>query len=229
MTTATLPRRPAASLLTALPFEQWVAMSYEEYLQLADEHQLIEWVDGEVIAHMPPGTRHQQLQTFLAKLLGLFVEYFGLGELLVAPFEMRLARSAREPDLLFIATEHLDRLDAQRLRGPADLAVEIMSPESTSRDRAEKFAEYQAGGVREYWVIDVRPGQERAEFWLLDAGGRYRAVLPDANGIVHAAVLPGFWLDVAWLWQNPLPSALAAFAEIADLPAAVRRALQPRS
>jgi Uma2 family endonuclease len=229
MTTATLTPIIAAPPLSTLPLEQRVPMSYEDYLQFADEHQLIEWVDGEVIAHMPPGTRHQQVQTFLAKLLGLFVEYFGLGELLVAPFEMRLARSAREPDLLFIATEHLDRLDAQRLRGPADLAVEIVSPESTSRDRAEKFDEYQAGGVREYWVIDVRPGQERADFWLLDASGRYRAVLPDANGIVHAAVLPGFWLDVAWLWQNPLPSALMAFAEIADLPVSVRRLLQPRS
>lgn len=153
----------------------------------------------------------------------------GLSTLLPAPFEMRLARSAREPDLLFIATEHLDRLDAQRLHGPADLAIEIVSPESTGRDRAEKFDEYQAAGVRECWVIDVRPGQERADFWRLDAGGRYRAVLPDANGSVHAAVLPGFWLDVTWLWQNPLPSALAAFAEIADLPAAVRQVLPPRS
>ncbi len=228
MTTATLTP-PAAPVLTALPFEQRVTMPYEEYLRLADERQLVEWVDGEVIAHMPPGTRHQQVQAFLTTLLSLFVDYFGLGQLLPAPFEMRLARSAREPDLLFIATANLDRLDAQRLRGPADLVVEIISPESVARDRAEKFDEYQAAGVREYWVIDVRSGQERADFWLLDATGRYRAVLPDANNVIHAAVLPGFWLDVAWLWQNPLPSALAAFAEIADLPASVRQLLQPRS
>ena len=228
MTTATLTP-PAAPVLAAMPFEQRVAMPYEEYLQLANERQLIEWVDGEVIAHMPPGTRHQQVQAFLTTLLTLFVEHFGLGQLLPAPFEMRLARSAREPDLLFIAAAHLDRLDAQRLSGPADLVVEIIAPESVARDRADKFDEYQAAGVGEYWVIDVRPGQERADFWLLDANGRYRAILPDADGMVHAAVLPGFWLDVAWLWQNPLPSALAAFAEIADLPAAVRQVLQPRS
>ena len=229
MTTATMTQMIAAPALSSLPLEQRVAMSYEDYLQFADEHQLIEWVDGEVIAHIPPGTRHQQVQALLTTLLTLFVEHFGLGQLLPAPFEMRLERSAREPDLLFVATQHLDRLDAQRLRGPADLAIEIVSPESTSRDRAEKFDEYQAGGVHEYWVIDVRPGQERADFWLLDANGRYRAMLPDANGIVHAAVLPGFWLDAAWLWQQPLPSALTAFAEIADLPMSVRRLLQPRS
>ena len=228
MTTATLTR-PAVPSLSSLPFEQRVAMSYDEYLQFADEHRLIEWVDGEVIAHMPPGTRHQQVQAFLTTLLTLFVEHFGLGQLLPAPFEMRLERSARAPDLLFIATEHLDRLDAQRLRGPADLVIEIVSPESVSRDRSEKFDEYQVAGVREYWVIDVRPGQERADFWLLDASARYRAILPNANGIVHATVLPGFWLDVDWLRQIPLPSALAAFAEIADLPVSVRRVLQPRS
>lgn len=229
LTTATMTHALAVQSPSLLPFEQRVAMSYEEYLQIADELQLVEWIDGEVIVHMPPGTRHQQIRAFLTTLLTMFVDHFHLGQLLPAPFEMRLEHSAREPDILFIATEHLGRLDAQRLRGPADLVIEIVSPESVSRDRSEKFDEYQAGGVREYWVIDVRPGQERADFWRLDASGRYRAVLPDANEIVHATVVPGFWLDVAWLWQNPLPSALSAFAEIVDLPMSVRRLLQPRS
>jgi len=36
--------------------------------------------------------------------------------------------------------------------GPADLAIEIVSEESRLRDRGEKFAEYEVGGVKEYWI-----------------------------------------------------------------------------
>jgi len=27
-------------------------------------------------------------------------------------------------------------------------------------------------------------------------------------------VLPGFWIEVAWLWQEPLPSTLACLRQI---------------
>ena len=50
-----------------------------------------------------------------------------------------------------MATEHLDRLTDSHLSGPADLAVEIVSPDSLGRDRGDKFAEYGAAGIPEYW------------------------------------------------------------------------------
>jgi Uma2 family endonuclease len=115
---------------------------------------------------------------------------------------MKLERG-REPDLLFVAHKHLERLQETYLDGPADLAVEIVSPESAGRDRGERF--YEAGGVAEYWLID--PQKERAEFYPLRAG-QYRQVPPDTEGIYRSAELPGFRLRVEWLWQNPLPKAL---------------------
>ncbi len=67
------------------------------------------------------------------------------------------------------------------------------------RDRGEKFYEYEQAGIREYWLID--PQREQAEFYPLTPEGRYRLTLPDAEGVYRSAVLPGFWLRVAWLWQ----------------------------
>jgi Uma2 family endonuclease len=53
--------------------------------------------------------------------------------------------------------------------------------------------------------LDPRPRRHRVEYYLLDAEGKYLPVLPDAQGRYRSTVLPGFWLDPAWLWQDPLP------------------------
>ncbi|MBC8142938.1 MAG: hypothetical protein H7Y38_16055, partial [Armatimonadetes bacterium] len=63
----------------------------------------------------------------------------------------------------------------------------------------------------EYWILD--PEAKTARFYALDAAsGKYAANLTDANGVVESAVLPGFWLNVAWLWQEPLPTVRTVLA-----------------
>jgi Uma2 family endonuclease len=196
--------------------DQRLRMSYEEYLAWADEDVHAEWVNGEVIVQMPPKRPHQRVVAFLMQLMGLFIQLFQLGELLPAPFEMRATPDgpAREPDLLFVACEHLERLSQERLSGPADLVVEVISDDSVARDRADKFYEYQAAGVREYWILDSRPGCERADFYVLDEKGRYRPVPPESDGRYHSTVLPGFWLQVEWVMSAEPPDVLAALAQI---------------
>lgn len=205
---------------------QRLPMSYEEFLVNVGEEVQAEWVDGEVTIFMPPSFKHQQVTGLLLTLLDLFVDLFELGVVCVAPFEMRAWPDgpAREPDLLFVAREHLDRLTPTRLAGPADLVVEVISTESVARDRADKFYEYQQAGIPEYWIIDPRPGLERSDFFQRTAEGIYQAVLPDAAGWYHAAVLPGFRLKPAWLKQEPLPKPLTLLREIA--PHALHEALQ---
>lgn len=195
-------------------------MSYEEYLTQIDESKQAEWVDGEAIIFMPPTMRHQQIVGFLYSLLLSFVQHFRLGEVIVAPFEMKVTAesNAREPDILFVSNEHLDRLTEKKLEGPADLVVEVISTSSVYRDRSDKFDEYEAAGVREYWMVDARPGKENASFWVLDEMGRYRAGVVDEDDIYRSTVIPGFWLNVGWLRTEEQPSPILAFAEIAGLP-----------
>ena len=152
-------------------------MSYEEFLHAVDEDTHAEWVNGEAVIFMPPNIRHQEIVSFLVALLRIYVRFFELGQILTAPCEMKVSpeSNAREPDILYIAKAHLDRLTETRLAGPADLLVEVISEESAARDRSDKFYEYQAAGVREYWIVDPRPGYERADFWVLDAEGQYRS------------------------------------------------------
>lgn len=112
--------------------------------------------------------------------------------------------SGREPDLLFVANEHANRLRPTYVDGPADLVIEIVSPDSEERDRVTKLAEYEGAGIPEYWLID--PAHQETTFYRLGADGRYSAVPIDADGFYHPAALSGFRLRVAWLWERPLPA-----------------------
>ena len=212
----TTPSPDPQTTTAAAKQDQRLRMSYEEYLAWADEDVHAEWVNGEVIVQMPPKPRHQQVVAFLLRLLGDFIELFRLGRLLPAPLEMRATPDgpAREPDLLFVAQEHLERLTEARLSGPADLVVEVVSDDSVARDRADKFYEYQAAGVREYWIIDPRPGYERADFYVLDDKGRYRAVPIDPDGRYHSTVLVNLWFQVDWVLAAEPPEVLRALAQI---------------
>ncbi len=197
--------------------ERRLPMTYEEFLACVDEDAHAEWVNGEAIIFMPPKRIHQRIVRFLSRLVSEYIDLFDLGELFVAPFEMRIleGKVSREPDLLFVAREHAARLTEERLDGPADLVIEILSDSSLNRDRAEKFYEYQEAGVAEYWLFDPRPSQERADFWRLNARGKYDPIVADAEGRYHSAVLPGFWLRPDWLWQDSLPKPLTILEMIA--------------
>jgi Uma2 family endonuclease len=176
-------------------------MTYEEFLSdQSEEHA--EWVDGEVIPMMAVSQAHQAVSGFLLHLMQSLVDFYRLGRVFYEPFNMKLAGNlpGRSPDICFVATEHLDRVRTNRLEGPADIAVEVVSPGSGETDRGKKYFEYEAGGVTEYWLID--PHRQVAEFYRLNARGVYEPV-PTPDGVFRSAVLQGFWLRVAWLWERP--------------------------
>jgi Uma2 family endonuclease len=204
--------------ITMLPDrEQAIKMTYEDFRAQIDEGAHAEWVDGEAIVFMPPNVKHQSVAGLLYWLIVGFADLFDLGRVWAAPVEMRALPdgSAREPDIIFVAKEHLDRLTDQRLVGPADLAIEVISDESAGRDRSDKFYEYEEAGIAEYWLFDPRPRRERADFHRLNAEGKYEPIPLDADRRFRSAILPGFWLKPEWFWQDPLPSPFNLLTTIA--------------
>ena len=189
---------------------------WEDFHDCWDSERRQEWVDGEIIDVSPENIRHLLLTDFLADLIKTHVRRRKLGLVLFTSFLMRLHTrpSGRLPDVMFVATEHLNRVKATYLDGPADLVVEIVSPQSESRDRHDKLAEYEAAGIPEYWVIDEP--RRQAFFYLLDRNGQYQLVPPGEDGIYASTVLPELRLRLGWLWQWPLPALDEA---LADLPA----------
>lgn len=196
--------------------ERRFRMSYDDYAQFVDASTHSEWVDGEVTIFMSASERHQRLQIFLATLLNVFVRFGRLGTVLTEPFEMlvRSGRSALQPDILVILAQHEHWLDGKRLHGSADLAVEILSEESVTRDGQTKFSEYEAVGVPEYWIVDGRDGSRGVIAYARTEAGRYEAIAPDERGRIHSRVLPGFWVETDWLTADELPDDVAVWRQL---------------
>jgi Uma2 family endonuclease len=102
---------------------------------------------------------------------------------------------------LFIKKERLNILNTNYIDGPADLVIEVISPDSKKRDTEEKFIEYQSNKIKEYWLIDYE--NKSCEFFVLEKD-KYQKVEPK-GGIYYSNVLTGFWLKVDWLFEEPLP------------------------
>jgi Uma2 family endonuclease len=105
-----------------------------------------------------------------------------------------------------------------RFTGAPDLVIEVVSPGSVREDRVRKFTEYEAAGVREYWLVDPRPNHRTVECFYRDDAGIFQPVEAGEDGRLYSSVLTSegarFWLHVDWLWQEPLPKVSALLGEI---------------
>ena len=197
--------------------EKRLRMTYAEY-QTWDhgDRRLSEWVDGEVTVFAMPSIFHQHLAGFLFRLMAHLADSQHLGEVYFAPLRMlvRDGRSAREPDVLFIANHHLHRLSTDRVEGPADLVVENVSDDSVIRDRREKYLEYQTVRIPEYWIFDSRDGHRAVEAYQLSAQKTYEAITPDPDGTLRSAILPGFFFRPDWLAMDRLPTPASVLGDV---------------
>src|SRR5215216_3292314 len=184
------PRLTSPPLLPGRTFP----MSLEEYRALEEFEGLrIEWVNGEAIVFMPPLWRHIQLTSFLVGILQPFVNLLDLGGVYFEHLGVELpgSSSIRLPDVVVVLKDHFHRMQREGLVGAADFIAEVLSLDSTTRDRRDKYLEYQTAGVAEYLVIDGREGRFGFWFYRLDQDGRYQLVRPDERGRYHSEVLPG--------------------------------------
>ena len=186
-------------------------VSYDEFLEWAEENVRAEWIDKEVRLVPPASNRHQDLVRFLTSLFSTVVEATDSGAVVrPAPFQMKL-ENGREPDVLVVTEAHRDRVHETHVEGPADLVVEVVSPGSGPRDRGDKFYEYEAAGIPEYWIVD--PEREQLEVYRL-VDDRYENAFMGATGRVRSDVLNGLWVQAEWFWQRPLPNVLDVLSEL---------------
>jgi len=176
--------------------------SEDEFEAWCDEDTRAEYVDGEVIIMTPESIAHARQETWLGTLLELFVSKSGLGSVISTGMTQVRLRSGlrRNPDVIFVEKSKSHRMRATYIDGAPDLVVEFVSPDSAIRDWHEKYIEYEAAGVREYWIVDRE--QEKVAAYSLGEDRRYHPIALEDDKL-HSQVLPGFWIKREWFWRAP--------------------------
>jgi Uma2 family endonuclease len=194
--------------------------TYADFCALLPGKQKGDLIDGTIYMASPDSTSANELNAWLAAIMEVFVRRMKLGNIYISRVACRLDdKNAPEPAIAFVRTEHLDRVECGGIVGPADLAVEIVSPDSIERDYEKKFRQYKRFGISEYWIVDDLSRVVR--LFRLSAAGRYREVRPK-KGVLTSAAMPGFWLKPEWLWQTPLPDPFDTIALLLNEPRAKR-------
>jgi Uma2 family endonuclease len=183
-------------------------VSFEEYLEkYAGLH--CELVGGDVIQMSPASLRHNAIVNYLYMLLAAYFALRPIGRVITQPFTQRLpnVEPKREPDLLVVLKSNPHELKETYMDGPADICIEVVSPDSVGRDHGDKLAEYERGGVGEYWIID--PIREETRFYRRNDAGIFIRQSEVEQGNYRTAALPDFVLHVPTLWQEQLPNLYA--------------------
>jgi Uma2 family endonuclease len=160
----------------------------EEFMQLEESNLPCELINGEVFMSPAPSFTHQIVSGNLYDLLKAFARKNG-GVALFSPVDVILDRkNVFQPDLLYVAKENLGIISERGLNAAPDLAVEIISPSNSFKDRNQKRKLYQKFGVKEYWIID--PGNLTLEIYDFSMEDTPILYLVE-DGTVTSQLLPG--------------------------------------
>src|SRR5688572_19726793 len=109
-----------------------VRMTEKQFVEWCTDEIRAEWVDGEVIVMAPVSDSHSELNGWLLRLVGEFVEHHNLGAVHGPEFQVRLAarRRRRCPDVMFISESRRRLIRPTFVDGAPDLIIEVVSAES---------------------------------------------------------------------------------------------------
>jgi Uma2 family endonuclease len=188
----------------------------EKFYEEITEDQKAEFINGEIIMQSPARERHSAAKDHLQGLLQTHVRLHGLGIVRGEKALCVFPRNDYEPDVCFFGKGKAGRITADTLKYPIpDLIAEILSKSTEKVDRGQKFEDYQAHGVGEYWIID--PDQETLEQYLWRGDG-YKLAQKSGTGEVRSAVVAGFVIPVRTLFDAQ--ANLATLRQLLGQPAA---------
>lgn len=133
-------------------------LTFEDYLNHddgTDNHY--ELVDGRLLLMNPPRLEHFLIAKFLEQQVDAEIQRRLLPWLTFREVGVRTGYAkSRLVDLCVVTKEQAKDLLGQSVvfQTPPQLVVEVVSPDSISRDYRHKRSEYAAVGIPEYWIVD---------------------------------------------------------------------------
>ena len=183
-----------------MPETTTAVMTADDLLNLPDDGQQHELVQGRLVTMSASGTRAALLATELGGEIRTFVRQHRLGRCGGADWGFKLRSdpdTVRAPDFAFVRAERIppEGVPDGFWPGAPDLAVEVVSPNDRFSDVMDKVEEYLEAGTRLVWVLDPDKRVTR----VFRPGQPVRVLGPEAV-LDGEDVLPGFRLELREIW-----------------------------
>jgi Uma2 family endonuclease len=169
-------------------------MRVQFYADMTPE-QKVEFIDGEIIMHSPARNVHLDVTGWIFVLLHSYVAQQRLGSVKAEKCLCVFPRNDYEPDIVFFGQEKSAALNTDTMKFPIpDLAVEVLSESTAARDRGVKFEDFEAHGVKEYWIVDAE-----AQFveQYINQGDTFELTMKSHTGDLRSTAVPGLVLPVS--------------------------------
>lgn len=174
-----------------------------EALNLPDDENTYELIDGELVVSPPAGDEHGGIADTIRHKLSLFDPDRKLGRVRQATRYQVAPGFSPAPDLAFVKAERAVPVTKGAVPTRPDLAVEIWSPHDLDtrkrqHDARDKIRKYQVGGVPVVWAIN--PETKEVEVYHPDQAEPVQ-VLGINDELSGEDVIPGFNLSVKMLFE----------------------------
>lgn len=171
----------------------------KDFEKFAPESRFCHYIDGVIYLPSPVSDRHQEQVIFRVDMLnGFRLARKECGAVMTGPAVLRISDQRKpEPDIFVRPPAPAKRTDPKAL-----LVIEVFSPSTRKLDRGLKLEVYRDARIPEIWLVDSR---SRQLIVVRRGSKRYRREVLSEGHVVSSGI-PGFWIDVAWLWENALPN-----------------------
>lgn len=189
--------------MTVVNLEPRTRLTYEDFLLFPDDGRRHELLDGEHVVTPSPFLRHQVAVGNLYLALATHIRGRKLGRVFLAPFDIVLSQyDVVEPDLLYLGQDRLDRITEKNVQGSPDLAIEVLSTSTRSRDRTTKRRIYRKFGVREYWMVDTKAQEVTVVRFAANPRRRDEELVLGAPDTLTSPLFPEWSLAVAEIFAD---------------------------
>ncbi len=157
---------------------------------------------GELIVMSPTGGETGNFNSELTMEVGIWNKQTQQGKTFDSSTGFSLPQGGdRSPDVAWIPLDKWNALTPEERRGflplCPDFVIELLSPSDNWTEAQKKMEEYRDNGCRLGWLVD--PRRKRVAVYR---PGQAVEILDAPASLSGEDVLPGFVLDVQFLWQS---------------------------
>lgn len=174
--------------------------TWKDFIEL-DEDDPRELLDGRLVEIEVPTWAHERIVTIVLAVLETWAWGSDAGDVVSSAYKIRIEdRRGTMPDIQFYRRGNpAAGQEAGLEHGHPDLAIEVISPSSRSKDSVRKLHDYASIGIPEYWLID--PEARTLERLVLREGTYSIVEALEGSAVFRPEGFEGLEIDLGRLWS----------------------------